>query len=259
MLRVLYIHKLADLNERAAEIESVYLVRDLKQKMSYPLIAQQVWNYMQDHLVSESDIFAMTQAQNSIEPTILKIKQIAERKDPDHEPINLGRTMQILSNVTPQLANNMQYAQSIFVWRKEFIEDATTILNMLPYLETQEQKVAVNNVVKKMFQKLLRSNEFCSQYLEIINESHTGSMQGLMESMQKGYFFHVTLEEELRKESFDNIRHRIPNEKLLEVEEIKKDILLIKKGVDSAYDANMKLVNCALILFSCIRWVRSGR
>ena len=46
--------------------------------------------------------------------------------------------------------------------------------------------------------------------------------------------------------------------KVAEVEYIQKNIELIKKGIERAYDANMRMVNKALVLYAYVKWLNTG-
>ena len=94
--------------------------------------------------------------------------------------------------------------------------------------------------------------------MDIINEAHVSNVGGLIESFGKGYFFHYTLEEELKKVNFESIMGRIPPESLQKVKEIEDNLVIIKKGIDRAYDVNMRQVNCALVLYSYVKWMMNG-
>ena len=93
---------------------------------------------------------------------------------------------------------------------------------------------------------------------DIVNERQVEEFKALHESMLKGYLFHYSLEEELRKASFTDIRSRIPADRLKEVEEIHKEILEIQKGINIAYAANMRMVNLALVMYAYVKWLNSG-
>jgi hypothetical protein len=66
------------------------------------------------------------------------------------------------------------------------------------------------------------------------------------------------LEEELKKLDFEWVKGRIQKEHLEENEALLKNVTLIKKGIDAAYDMNMRMVNLAVILYSYVKWLNSG-
>ena len=80
-------------------------------------------------------------------------------------------------------------------------------------------------------------------------------MDGLIESLNKGFIFHFTLEEELQKRSFEQIKHRIPGNRLEEVEKIKRKVMAINNGVQRAYNFNRRMVDLAVYLYSYIKWL----
>jgi len=128
----------------------------------------------------------------------------------------------------------------------------------LPKIRTTEDKVHYNNKLNDLFKTVLRNKEFTFNYVDVVNEMHTSHIAGLVESLNKGFFFHYTLEEELRKLEFEAIKHRIPREKLDEVEAIRKKVMAIKNGIDCAYACNLRMVHLAVVLYSYIKWLNSG-
>ena len=55
------------------------------------------------------------------------------------------------------------------------------------------------------------------------------------------------------KVDFSIIRRRIPSSEIEKVSEITRNIIEIKKGVDKAYDYNMKMVQMIVNLYSYIK------
>lgn len=254
---MLYVHKLSDLNMRLADIESIEFIREIKAKMNLPLSSQNIYEYLSNCLVSEQDIEAAEQALAEASPVLEQLNSILLRKDSLHEPVNILRTLQMLKQVPEPLANNIKYLNEILSMQAQLINESAPLLNSIPTLKTAEEKTKANAALSGFFEKILRNRDFYFRHLDIIYEAHTSIMKALEESMSKGYFFHVTLEEELRKADFAQIKCRIPAESLAETEEIRQKLRTIKQGVDTAYGANMKMVTCAVLLYSCIKWATS--
>jgi len=254
---MLYIHRLSDLNRKSADTESLPLIREFKQKVSLPLNPAQMEEHFTDFLISESDLLAMDNALVLIEPTLDMIRVLMAENDPEHERVNLERAIQLLNMIPENLQININFAEDLISWRGEFITQATELLNQIPQLRSPDQKLAVNNQISNLFEKILRNKEFAFNYMDVVNEAQTVNLNGLCEGLPKGYFFHITLEEELKKSSFERIKERIPADKLKRAEEIEKRIQLIKKGVDRAYDVNMRMVGCAVHLYSYVKWINT--
>ncbi|MBI2125689.1 hypothetical protein HYU08_03995 [Candidatus Woesearchaeota archaeon] len=89
----------------------------------------------------------------------------------------------------------------------------------------------------------------------MVHEGPVAQVNGLVESMQKGFFFHVSLEEEYKKVDFNTIKRRVPAEELQRVEAIEQNILKIKRAADTAYNANMRMINLSVILYSYVKWL----
>ncbi len=256
---MLYIHALHHLTPKTAEVESVYLIREIKSKTPYPLKEPQLQEYFTDFSVSETDVQAMNQTLALVEPTIQEVERLIQENDPIHESVALQRTLQMLKNVPHALQKNLSYSEAIMYWQQgSFIPDVTTIFNSLPKLKTREEKIAGNDKLNEIFGKILRNKDFAFNGYDIVNEGQVSEMNALMESLNKGFLFHYTLEEELRKESFDNIKHRLPPAKVQEIEQIKKNIEEIKRGVERAYQCNMRMVNTALVMYAYVKWLNGG-
>lgn len=257
MINLLYIHKLADLNMKSAEVESFCIIRDLKQRHSFPIPQQEIYNYLSEYFISKDELDMMEDSLDVIEPTIKMINRLLEEKNPVYEAINLQRAVQILEKIPESLSKNLNYFNEIYPWQDELVKETTITLNIIPSIDTDESRFVHSEKINRLFEKLLRNNEFCFNYRDLIHESHTHGMNLLNECIPKGYFFHLTLEEDVNKVSWNEIKKRIPQEKLSEVEEIQKMMVAIKKGVDKAYSLNMNMVNCSIILYSYIKWISS--
>ncbi len=253
---MLYIHKLADFHRKTADVESVYIVRELKQKMKLPLTELQLNESFADFFISDLDKEAMEAALNLVPVTIEKVKNLLQRDDPLHEKVNLFRTLQILEAIPEPLFNNIVYTMDILDWQKQFLGEASIVLNAMPKMtRSREDQKACNDRLGALFQKILRNDGLLFNSNGVIHEKHLSEMTGLLEGMAKGYFFHVTLEEELQKQDFSRIKTRIPSAEMQLVLDIENDLNLIMKGVKRAYDSNMRMVNCALMLYSYMKWM----
>lgn len=254
---MLYIHRLGDLNPKSADIESTLIIRELK-KNNPRLVEEQFQSDFSTFFISDSDSNAISNALNLITPTIEEINKIFEKNDSLYEPINLKRAIDILKETPDPLFNNLNYAEDIKKWKDQFIKEITQILNVMPSLKKKEDMELYNNRLNIIFQKILRNKEFLFNFDGIINEANTEHLNALSTSMENGFLFHILLEEEINKIKFSIIKNRIPKEELERAEKIKQKILEIKKGVDRAYDNNMRMIHMAVILYSYIKMI-SGR
>ncbi len=254
---MLYIHKLSDLNLRLADIESTTFIREIKARMILPISSQNIYEYLSSCLVSEQDIEAAETALEELKSSMGQISSLLARNDALHEPINLLRTLQMLQQIPTPLENNIHYLKDVLSMQAQLINESAPLLNSIPSLNTREEKEKADAMLSGFFEKILRNKEFFFRHQDIIYEAQTSIVGALEESMSKGYFFHVTLEEEMGKDDFAKIRCRIPAESLAEVEEIRHSLGTVKDGVDAAYKANMKMVTCAVLLYSCIKWANS--
>ncbi len=255
MIKILYIHKLSDLQRKSAEVESVYIVRELKQKMKLPLSEAALSTHFSQFFSSESDHTALNDALNLVPITVEKVKSVLQKEDNLYEKVNLQRTEQLLKALPDPLFNNLVFLKNTFDWQNEFIKESSIVLNALPRLRSKDEKINYNNRLNAIFLKILRNPEFGFNFYDIINEKQIFEINGLIESMAKGYFFHITLEEELKKNDFAHIKTRIPQDDLQAVQSIEQDLAVIMKGIRRAYDANMRIVNCALVFYAYVKWM----
>lgn len=250
---MLYIHKLSDLNPKSAEIESVPFVRGMNLSGSFPFTQQKVAAAFADCAISGEDAAAIERSLQLLEPTLARLSGMLARNDPIYEPVNLGRAIQSLKSLMLPLANNLRYGKEAVALQQEFMAKAAGLLNAIPTLRTNEEKSKLNAEISSYFEKVLRSGGFSFAHMDIVHETQTSLARDLAESLRKGYIFHVTLEEELRKAQFAEIKLRIPSDKLKESEEIEAAIRGIGEGVEQAYALNMKMLLWAVIFYSCIK------
>ena len=253
MANLLYIHKLSDLNIKSAEIESLQLVRSIKQSSPFPLTQQKIAVLFGETIITNDDIAVIDGSLQLLQPTLARLDGLLAQGNPVHEPVNLRRAIQSLNSLAAPLANSLAYSRAILALQGDFLGNAAALLNAIPTLRTSEEKSRLNSKVSMYFESVLRSNGFTFTHRDIVFEAHTGLVLDLIGSFSKGYLFHVTLEEELKKATFDDIKKRIPLEKLQESDSIAASIAAIKEGVDRAYSINMRMIQWAIIFLSLIK------
>ncbi len=254
---MLYIHELRDLNPKSAEIESVQLIRGIKSKNSLPLSEDMVRDNLSAFFVSKTDIDSMSRALDLINGTTNDIVLLS-KATLNIEPINLQRACSGLQEIPNALRKNMNYAQKMLEWQDIVVGQVTTLLNSIRSLETDDEKKAFDKEMSAIFERTLRSKEDLSfKFEDIINEAHMARVKSLAEMMEKGSFFKVKLEEHLKKEDISSIIKRIPQEDIEKVEVIGRKMSEIRKGVERAYEHNMRMLNLAVVLYAYIRWIGS--
>ena len=255
---MLYVHKPTDLSRKAAEVESVYLIREAKTTVGFPLADQKVATAFAPYLLSAEDLENIKATYKLISPVTERLQKILGQADSLHEKVNLQRTLQILRNVPLNLINNLNFSQEILQWQDTFLQEVPLILNSVPKLRTKEEKIIMNQKISQWFEKILRNQQFMFNNLDIIHEGHKTNLGELSESMQNGFFFHVSLEEELKKLDFGTIKQRISAERLQEATEIETEILKINEGIEKTYQANLRLVHLAVLLYAYVKWVNTS-
>ena len=255
---LLYIHGLNQLSSKSADLESVYLMRELKQKASYPLSSDKLNQMFVPFFASQTDLDLMQQTLELIPITIEAVQRLIQEQNQVHEAINLQRTVNILKEMVEPLTINLKFAGQVFQSQDSLVANLTGLLNNIPKLRTMDEKMGVNNKLKEVFYFLLRNQDFCFNYLDVVNEAQLNHIADLMESLNKGYLFHFSLEDELKKRSFDSLKGSLPIEKVQEAEDIAMNVLLIKKGVERAYNFNWSIINMSVIIYSFIKWFNSS-
>ena len=228
---MLYIHKLKDLSTKSADVESVYLIRELKQKTPPPFTLPKVQEYFAEFMISPTDKQIIEEAAKLLTPTTELVQSIMQDNDSIHEVVNIQRTLQILTELPGPLQINLNYINEMLAWQEQFIN---------------------------IFEKILRNKEFGFQDEDIISEAQISHIVGLNESLASGFLFHFTLEEELKKVDFETIKPRISQNRLQEDAVIRENVFKIRRGVERAYDINMRMVNLALVMYSYVKWLTSS-
>jgi hypothetical protein len=252
---MLYIHQLKDLTQKSADIESVFILRELKQKTPQPLTELKIMNYFSLFFVSESEKNAMNRAYGLIDAVIQDIIQLGKLEDPDFEPINLQRAISMLKEIPDPLINNLNYAKEIGAWQEEMSKEFAPLLNSIQHLSSQQERVSCNNKLNAIFEKMLRTKDMAFNYRDVVYEAQTSRMANLHESLSRGFLFRTLLEEEIKKSDFNIIKHRIAPSKLEAVERINARVAEIKKGVDAAYEVNMRMLVWGLNIYAYIKWM----
>ena len=255
---MLYIHQLKDLTQKSADIESVFILRELKTKTPKPLTEENVAEHFSLFYVSDSEKNAMQRAYELIDTTIKDLVQLAKMQDPDFEPVNLQRAVKMLEEIPGPLLHNLNYAKEISAWQQGMSKEFPYLINSIPLLSTQQEKLTCNSKLNHIFEKLLRSQDIAFRYHDIINEAQSSRIANLHESMAKGFLFRTFLEEEIKKHDFSKIRNRLAPGKLEAVERIQARVSDIKKGVDAAYELNMRMIVWALHVYAYIKWMTSS-
>ncbi|MBN2458830.1 hypothetical protein JXB28_00970 [Candidatus Woesearchaeota archaeon] len=252
---MLYIHQLKDLTQKSADIESIFILRELKQKTPLPLTELKIMNYFSLFFVSESEKNSMSRAYSLIDPAVQDLIHLAKMQDPDFEPINLKRAVDMLREIPQPLINNLNYAKEVGAWQEGMSKDFAPLLNSIPHLGSQQERISCNDKLNAIFEKLLRTKDMAFNYRDIINEAQTARITNLNESLSKGFLFRTFLEEEIKKHDFSIIRNRIAPGKLEAVERINARVGEIKKGVEAAYEVNRRMIVWALNIYAYIRWM----
>lgn len=251
---MLYIHKLSDLNAKSAEIESIQIVRSIRQHESSPT-QDNLSSHLIGSFITEADIAAIEQAISLISPAIASLNSILLSKNPEHEPVNVVRSIHGLNQVSKNLCSSLDYAKEMQLLQQGIVSGVATVLNSIPFLRTATEKSEANAALSRYFELILRSKELSFNYQDIISEGHVLLVRDLVESFRNGYIFHFTLENEIKKANFEAIKPRIPIALLKESNQLAWDIAIIKEGVDRAYDINLRMISQSIVLFSFIKWL----
>ncbi|MBI5390012.1 hypothetical protein HZB02_00810 [Candidatus Woesearchaeota archaeon] len=252
---MVYIHRLQDLTQKSADIESVPIVRELRARLKMPLIEDAMLKEFVRFFVEEHELESLQEALDTIPLAIEATKALLEKNDPLYERVNLQRALQMFNEMPSPLQANLALGRDIVNWQGTFATEATEILNAIPHLKTHDEKKAYNDRLNNLFLKLLRNTEMHFRYNDLIHEGQTNTMLSFSESMAKGFYFHVTLEMELKKIDY---RRNTPYDKLPAVDAVTEQVKRIKRGVDYAYAINLRMIDWALHLYAYFKWVMMG-
>jgi len=215
--------------------------------------AEQIEQQLTEFLISHTEKDNIEEGIGLVAPTVDKIKSLLARNDVLYEAINLQRGVTIVEEMERPLEKELNYVLALLVWQETMMAELVTLFNTLPKLRDSMEKTRANQQLNDVFKRLLRNEDMRFEYADIIHEAQVSHITGLQESMQKGFFFHYTLEEELKKVGLDTIRLRIPKQQMEEVEEIARNITLIKRSIDKAYGINLRMIGMALVLYTYVK------
>ena len=173
--------------------------------------------------------------------------------DPLYESINLVRAITMLEELDEPLIKNIEYLKEMESWQNQLLNDIIFIVSSLPNANTMDEKMKLNNEINNIFKKILRNDDFMFNSNGMINEGKFTRINDLYKSLKDGFFFHFTVKEHLDKSSFDAVKNRIPSTNAQRVDNITRDILEIKKGVDKTYDYNMNMIKLIVDFYSHIK------
>lgn len=250
---MIYIHKLGELGIKSAELETVALLREIKRKTQFPLTKEQLEQQLAESFVFVNEKEAIEAGISQVMPTADKISAVMARNNPLYEAINLQRGVSILQEMEKPLQKQLVYVLTLLSFQQTMLAELAILFNSLPKLRDKAEKERANEQLNDVFRIILRNEDMHFEYSEIIHEAQVSHIGGLVESMAKGFFFHYTLEEELKKVGFDTIRMRIPREALEEYEEIYRNVTVVKKSIDQAYAINMRMIGMALVLYTYVK------
>lgn len=254
---MIYIHNLKDLSAKTADIESVPIIRELRKSVVLPISEEKLHDSLREYFMLETDERVMVNALSLIEPTVERIKEIFEQRDPLYEPINLKRAVDMLIEICTPLENNIMYTRDVYAAKNNIIVELGNIFNNISKLKSQEELRLLNQKLNDVFKKVLRNENMELNVNGIVSEPQLERINALNRNIENGFLFHISIEEELSKKTFNIIKQRIPYKELERVERIMENIRNIKDGVEVAYRNNMRMVNLALLLYSYIKFLTS--
>jgi hypothetical protein len=257
-MNMIYIYRLKDLNPKTADIESTNLLRSIKKRSAFPFTEKTFEDEFFTFFMSGTDKVMMQNSLDMIPSVIDELKFIASANNPVYELINFKRAISILNEIPEPLKNNLGYAEEIKQWSGLFSQELVFVLNNLRSLRNDQEKILFNQRLSAIFEKILRNKEMFYNAEGIVGEGVLEHITALSKSMANGFLFTVHLEEEIKKVNFDFLKQRIPVEELEKIERLGQKIDEIKKGVERAYENNMRMLQMAIITYSYVRWMITG-
>ncbi len=257
-MKMLYIHKLTDFGRKSADNESIYILRDIKQRFSLPISPEKLERHVYEFYISDTDVETIREAIELIQPTLESLKVVIGTKNKFLEPINFERSINILSSLLSPLANSLDYCTKLKDSQEQNVREIASLINIVPLAKSSMEKNALNEGISKFFEVLFRNKEFMFNSADIINEGTLNAIHGLDESAVKGFFYHCTLEEELKKIPPHTIKAKLPAESIEIMDNVEMNIMKIKKGVEKAYYINRNMVELSVIIYSFIKWANGS-
>jgi hypothetical protein len=248
---MIYIHKLGDLSPKAAEIESVPLVRELRKKLSFPISSESITEILEEFFPSETDFSAISKAIERIAPSLKKLEEIKTEENECYEQYNVQRATNMMKEIELPLKKSLEFLQTLN--KKEWLDEARETLNAMPKGDPRE----INLKLNELFEKILIGKDFRFDSKGTVSEGIIETAIAFQESMAKHFLFKITLEEQIQKKHIQEILRRVP---LAEIE--KNDVIscnadLIRTGTERAYAANLHLIELGIMLYSLVRWIQS--
>ena len=151
---MVYIHQLSHLNPKAADLESVYLIREIKEKTPFPLQTDKMQEFFTDMFVSATDKEVSEHAFFLIQPTMEAIMTIAQQLDPIHENINLHRAVDILKELPGPLQSNIAFVDSVLSWQHHLVSQIVPPLNTLGRAQSKAEKTSSFQQLNPFFEKI---------------------------------------------------------------------------------------------------------
>ena len=254
---MIYIHKLEQLVPGIADIESVPLIRDIKRETSFPFQEDLIKRKFSGFFVKESDIALMGEALQNVQPALDELQTVLEKKDSEFEEVNILRALKLVDEIPHALEKNIAYAKDILEWQDEFLREITAIFNEIVQVKSHDELLELNNRLNLVFLKLLRNNEFTFKFNDLIHEAHVEHTNDVKTILPQGYLFNKTIEEEINKIDFNIIRRRISRSNLDSSDRVLSRVIEVKRGVDKAYQINMKMVEWAVMLYSYVKFLKT--
>jgi hypothetical protein len=256
---MLYIHKLGDLSVKSAEIESVTILRDLKRSASHPISIAKLKDRFAAYFVSQQDIDLIAKAAELTPSAVEAVSDMITVPIEEYDVNNLCRAHSALKEIVEPLKENFAFSSSILEQQESFMPVLALAINSLPVVRTENDKKECNDNLNFVFSSVLRTDKFGFNSSGIVGEPELARITKLAESMAEGTFFHVKLEEHLKKSSFEDIKNRISPDELKKFEDFNEMILQIKEGTEKAYECNMRMVHWAIVLYSYIKWSKEAK
>jgi hypothetical protein len=252
---MIYIHSYKDFTQKNVEIESVPLLREIRSNFTLP-IREEDLAFLSEAFPTREEISSLDTLDQKIQHTLAILAHAHADTRELYEPLNLERTAIVLSSIQGALSASKHYFSELFVHSQETVHIFTDSLMRLRQVVTTEEKNAVNSALSNCFHQLLRTDglQFFAQ--DILNDTHTGGIKGIVEALNGGFLIRVLVEEHVAKSSWQRIRERVPQDILAVHDQITQNCQEIQLIVDAYYDRVMRVLYLAVCLYTFIKWLR---
>jgi len=243
---MIYIHRLFDLTPKTMESECVQRVRDLRKTITLPIVSEQIQREIEPYFLGAEQEVMINHALQLFPVVEEKLKALPGSP---FEPQNIQRALRTLKMVEGSLKFSLQYAHEVKQGKEQFYTNTASCMNTIYATTDPQQKFLQSKHLSSFVEKVLRHEEFYFNADGLVDEGSVEAIKSLHESIGTGFLFQRTMEDELKKRTFEHIRLRLLSEQITLSESIRADVGMIRKSIQTMYDHNLHMIELAITVY----------